>query len=158
MSAASLVGRFLLWSTLAGVLGAAAMVLVLWAFTCSGLANARLIIAVGSLLTRSYEKAMLVGGFVHLSAGIFFAQIYTYIMVAIGHPGIGTNLICGAAIGMFHGLIMSLILVAAVADAHPIEEFQQRSFAIALSHWVAHVAYGLVVGAVIGASGIIVAP
>ncbi len=134
------------------------MGLVLWGFTQSGLANAKLIIAVGSLLTRSYEKAAQVGCFVHLAAGVFFAQVYTYIMVAIGHPGIGTNLLCGGAIGMLHGLIMSLILIAAVADAHPIEEFQQRSFAIALSHWVGHVAYGLVVGAVIGASGIIVAP
>ncbi len=78
-------------------------------------------------------------------------------MVAVGHPGIGTNLIVGGGLGMIHGLIMSLILIAAVADAHPLEEFQQRSFSIALSHWVGHVAYGLVVGAVIGASGLVVA-
>jgi len=133
------------------------MVLVLWVFTRSGLAKARLIIAVGSLLTRSYERAALVGSFVHLALGIFFGQIYAFIMVEIAHPGFGTNLLIGGGLGMIHGLIMSLILIAAVADAHPLEEFQQRSFAIALSHWVGHVFYGLAVGAVIGASGIIVA-
>ncbi|MGH8336371.1 MAG: hypothetical protein ACRETL_06010, partial [Gammaproteobacteria bacterium] len=131
MSAASLIGYFLLWSAIAGVLGAVAMGLVLWGFTRSGLANAKLIIAVGSLLTRSYEKATLVGCFVHLAAGVFFAQIYTLGMISIGRPGFATNMLWGGAIGMLHGLIMSLVLVAAVADAHPLEEFQQRSFAIA---------------------------
>jgi len=132
------------------------MVLVLGAFTKSGLANARLIIAVGSLVTRSYEKAPLVGGMIHAAAGVFFAQIYTLAMLTVAHPGVGTNMLLGAAIGMLHGLFMALVLIAAVADAHPLEEFQQRSFAIAVSHWVAHIIYGLVVGAVIGASGIIV--
>ncbi len=156
-SAASLIGQFMIWSTLAGVVGAGAMCVVLWAFTRSGLANVRLVIAVGSLLTRSYEKAALVGGFVHLAVGVFFAQIYTLGMVAIGHPGIATNMLWGGAIGFLHGLIMSLVLIAAVADAHPLEEFQQRSFPIAVSHWVAHVIYGMAVGVVIGASGLVVA-
>ncbi len=156
MSAASLVGQFLVWSTLAGVLGAIAMGLVLWGFTKSGIANAKLIIAIGSLLTRSYENAALVGGFVHLAAGVFFAQLYTFAMIVLNQPGVGANMLWGGAIGMLHGLFMSLILVAAVADAHPVEEFQQRSFAIAISHWVGHIVYGMVVGAVIGASGITV--
>jgi len=76
-------------------------------------------------------------------------------MIAIAHPGAGANLLIGGAVGMFHGLMMALILIAAFAEVHPIEEFQQRSFAIALSHWVGHVCYDLVVGLVIGASGIV---
>jgi hypothetical protein len=157
MNLASLVGRFLIWSAIAGELGAVAMVLVLWAFTRSGLAKTRLIIAIGSLVTRSYERAAWMGGMIHVVAGLFFGQIYTLVLLAIGHPGVGPNMMWGAVLGMFHGLIMSLLLIAAVADAHPLEEFQQRSFAIALSHWVGHVAYGLVVGAAIGASGLIMA-
>jgi len=157
MNIATLIGKFILWSAVAGGLGALAMLLVLWVFTISGLAKVRLVIAVGSLLTRSYEKAALVGGCIHAALGLFFGQIYTWALVAIGHPGIGSNMMWGAVMGMFQGLVMSLVLIAAVADAHPLEEFQQRSFAIALSNWAAHVFYGLVVGAVIGASGLIVA-
>ncbi len=157
MSPANLIGQFLGWTTLAGLLGAAAMLVVLWAFTCSGLAHARLLVAVGSLLTRSYENAALVGGAIHIGLGVFFAQIYTFLMMEVGHPGLGPNLMWGAALGMMHGLIMSLVLIAAMAEVHPLEEFQKRSFAVALCHWVGHVAYGLVVGGVIGLSGLIVA-
>ena len=156
MSPASLIGRFLLWSALAGLLGAGAMLAVLWAFTRSGLARARLLVAVGSLLTRNYENAPLVGGAIHVFLGVFFAQIYAFLMIAVGDPGFGPNLAWGAALGMMHGLIMSLVLIAAIAEVHPLEEFQKRSFAIALSHWVGHVAYGLVVGAVIGLSALVV--
>jgi hypothetical protein len=155
MSHATLIGEFLVWAAVAGLLGAAAMLAVLWAFTRSGLANVRLLVAVGSLLTRSYENAPLVGGAIHIAAGIFFAQIYAFVMIAINNPGFGPNLAWGLFLGMFHGLIMSLVLIAAVAEAHPLEEFQKRSFSIALSHWVGHVAYGLVVGAVIGLSGLV---
>jgi hypothetical protein len=155
MSPATLIGEFLIWSAGAGLLGAAAMLVVLWAFTQSGLANARLLVAVGSLLTRSYENAPLVGGAIHIAAGVFFAQIYAFIMIAINHPGFGPNLTWGIFLGMFHGLIMSLVLIAAAGEVHPLEEFQQRSFSIALSHWVGHVAYGIVVGGVIGLSGLV---
>jgi hypothetical protein len=157
MSPASLIGSFLLWTTLAGLLGAVAMLVVLWGFTRSGLANVRLLVAVGSLLTRSYENAPLVGGAIHIFAGVFFAQIYAFLMIAVDKPGLGPNLMWGAALGTMHGLIMSLVLIAAVAEAHPLEEFRKRSFTIALCHWVGHVAYGLVVGAVIGLSGLVVA-
>lgn len=156
MNTATLIGKFILWSAVAGGLGAGAMLLVLWVFTVSRLAKVRLVIAVGSVLTRSYEKAALVGGCVHAALGIIFGQLYTWALIAIGHPGIGSSMMWGALMGMFQGLIMSLVLIAAVAEAHPLEEFQQRSFAIAVSNWVAHVFYGLVVGAVIGASGLIV--
>src|SRR5471030_1415284 len=99
MSPANLIGAFLLWATLAGLLGALAMLAVLWAFTRCGLARARLLIAVGSLLTRSYENAPLVGGAIHIFAGVFFAQIYAFFMMEIGHPGFGPNLMWGAALG-----------------------------------------------------------
>jgi hypothetical protein len=133
------------------------MLVVLWGLTCSGLAQTRLLVAVGSILTRSYENAPLVGGAVHVGLGVFFAQIYAFLMMEVGDPGLGPNLMWGAALGLMHGLIMSLFLIAAVAEVHPLEEFQKGSFAVALCHWVGHVAYGLVVGAVIGLSGLVVA-
>jgi hypothetical protein len=153
--AADLIGKYLLWSVVAGGLGVGVMTAVLWMITKSGISNARMVVAVGSLLTRGYEKAALVGGFVHTAAGIFFGLGYTYLLVAIGHAGVLPNILFGGLIGGVHGLVMALVLVAAVAEEHPMEEFQQRGFDVAVSHWFAHVAYGLVVGGVIGLSGLI---
>jgi hypothetical protein len=155
MKAASLIGEYLALSIIAGGLGAGAMAGVLWGITRSGLSNARMVVAIGSLLTRSYEKATLVGGFVHAAAGVFFGLIYTLILVAVGHPGVGANLLLGALIGLVHGIMMALVLVATVAEEHPLPEFQQRGFDIAISHALAHVVYGAVVGAIVGASGLL---
>jgi hypothetical protein len=154
MSAVSVILHFLAWSVAAGGVGALAMALVLWGFTRSGLTNARMVIAVGSLLTRSYENALLVGAFVHGIAGVLFGMVYTLILMVIGKPGVGPNLLLGVLLGGSQGLLVALSLVAVVADVHPLEEFRQRGFAIALSHWVGHMVYGLVVGGIIGASGL----
>jgi uncharacterized membrane protein YagU involved in acid resistance len=131
------------------------MSLLLWVITKSGLSNARMVVAVGSLLTQGYEKATLVGAFVHTAAGIFFGLIYTFLLIAVGHVGIWPNMLYGGLIGVVHGLLMALVLVAAVAEDHPLQEFQQRGFDVAMSHWIAHVVYGAVVGGVIGASGLV---
>lgn len=73
------------------------MLAVLYGLSSSGLAQTRLLTAVGSLLTRRYESAPMVGGAVHIALGIFFAQIYTFFMMAIGKPGLGPNLMWGIA-------------------------------------------------------------
>ena len=155
MNPVTIIGGYLFWSVLAGSLGAVAMVLVLWGFTHSGLAKVRLLLALGSLITRGYDKAILVGGFVHAAAGVFFGLCYTFLLVAVGHPGVGANLLMGAVIGAMHGLVMALVLVSTVSEVHPLPEFQQRGYIIALSHWVGHVVYGMTVGFVIGMSGLI---
>ena len=147
-------GKFFIWSAFGGLLGAGAMVMVLWAFTKTGLAKVRLVVAVGSLFTRSYERAVPVGCFVHVATGIFFGQIYGLVLMAIHSPNVGVNIAWGIGLGWFHGLMMALVLIGAIADAHPLEEFQQRSWAIAISHCVAHMMFGLVVGLVIGLSGL----
>ncbi|MGA2053288.1 MAG: hypothetical protein ABSH19_08255 [Opitutales bacterium] len=154
MRAVTIVEEYLCWSILAGGCGVGVMTLVLWLITRSGISNARMVVAVGSLLTRSYERATLVGAFVHTAAGMFFGLIYTLLLMAIGHPGLVPNIFFGGLIGVVHGLLMALVLVAAVAEEHPLKEFQQSGFDVAVAHWVAHVVYGLVVGMVIGLSGL----
>jgi len=41
-----------------------------------------------------------------------------------------------------------------VAEHHPLEEFNEAGFAIGLSHFAGHVAYGAVIGLVVGLSRI----
>jgi hypothetical protein len=42
------------------------------------------------------------------------------------------------------------MLVWLISDAHPLPEFKDADFAVGLVHFAGHVAYGAVVGLVIG--------
>jgi hypothetical protein len=56
----------------------------------------------------------------------------------------------GLGLGVVHGMLVSLMLVWVVAEQHPLEEFNEATFAIGLSHLVGHVVFGGVVGLVVG--------
>ena len=47
-------------------------------------------------------------------------------------------------------MLVSLMLVWVVCEAHPLEEFREAGFAVGLAHFAGHVAYGAVVGLIIG--------
>ena len=54
--------------------------------------------------------------------------------------------------GIFHGIVVSMVLVMAVSDSHPLEQFREAGFGVAISHFIGHVVYGLTVGIVFGLS------
>jgi hypothetical protein len=143
-----------LGTIVAGVTGTTLMTLVLTFIHSSGWANADMIRAVGSIITRRYENALLPGLFAHYLAGCVFAFPYVIIMrgtgvaPAIAMPGLGLLL------GTFHGVVMSYVMLALVAENHPVERFRHPGFEVAAAHFVAHVAYGLGVGAVVALLGI----
>lgn len=137
-------------SFISGLVATTGMTLLLTAITKSGLANADMVRAVGSLFTRSYDNAFKVGFIIHLSAGLVFGFIYTFAVQAFdvqGFPGIVGS---GVLIGFIHGAVVSFMLVAAVAEHHPLKEFQEAGFSVAAAHWAAHLLYGLLVGIVLG--------
>jgi hypothetical protein len=145
---------FLVTALAAGVLGGFAMELVLWSIGHAGWAKADMVVALGSLLTRSRVTAWRVGALVHTVAAIAFAILYALLMVTLGYSGMPDALMFGLAVGFFHGLVVSLGLGWVVATRHPLEEFQEAGFAVCLSHIIGHVAYGAVVGLVVGFSPI----
>lgn len=141
---------FLLTALAAGVVGGIAMEVVLWAIGAAGWAKADMIVALGSLLTKSRINAWRVGVIVHLMSAIGFALAYAALMVTLGYTRMPTSMMFGAAVGFAHGLIVSLALVWIVAEKHPLEEFNEAGLAIGLSHIVGHVVYGAAVGFVVG--------
>ena len=145
---------FLLTSLAAGVLGGVAMEGVLWLIGRAGWAKADMIVALGSLLTKSRERAWHVGAVVHILSAIGFAMIYTTLMLALGYTKMPISMMLGAGVGFLHGLVVSLALVWIVAERHPLEEFNEAGLAIGLSHIVGHVVYGAVIGVVVGLSPI----
>ncbi len=143
-----------LGTIVAGLAGTTLMSLVLTVVHTSGWANADMIRAVGSFVTRRYDNALLPGLLMHYAAGCVFAFPYVIIMrgtgvePAIAMPGIGLLL------GVFHGVAMSYVMLALVAETHPVERFRDPGFEVAAAHFVAHVAYGLGVGAVVALLGV----
>jgi hypothetical protein len=143
---------FLITSLAAGVLGGLAMEAVLWAIGRAGWAKADMVVALGSLLTRSRENAWRVGMIVHAGSAIFFAVAYTALLASVGITALPTSMMLGAGVGFLHGLFVTLGLVWVVAERHPLKEFNEAGLAIGLAHVVGHVAYGAVIGIVVGIS------
>jgi len=146
--------RFLLTALFAGVLAGIAMEIVLWVVGTAGWAKADMIVALGSLFTRSRANAWRVGAILHASAAIAFAVLYTLLLLKLGYTSMPQSMMLGAGIGFIHGLLVSLALVWVVAEQHPLEEFNEAGLAIGLSHILGHVVYGALVGVVVGISPI----
>ncbi len=144
--------KYLLTSLVAGVLGGLAMQLVMGLISRAGLAKGDMILALGSLLTKSRENAYRTGLFIHVTAALGFALVYALLLVTLGYTHLPLSLMVGLGVGVLHGLLVSLMLVWVVADKHPLEEFKEADLLVGLSHFAGHVAYGAVVGLVVGLS------
>lgn len=142
--------KYLITSLIAGVIGGLAMQLVMWLISRSGLAKGDMILALGSLITKSRDSAYRVGFVVHGIAAVGFGLVYTLLMVVVGYTALPQSLLLGLGVGIGHGLLVSLMLVWVVSDQHPLAEFKEADLLVGLSHFVGHVAYGGVVGFVVG--------
>jgi uncharacterized membrane protein YagU involved in acid resistance len=147
----TLVG-FLLTALVAGLLGGGAMEIVLWLLGRAGWAKADMLVALGSMVTKSRDHAWRVGAILHATSAIGFAVVYVLLMVCLGYTHLPVSMMLGLGIGFVHGLIVSLMLVWVVAERHPLPEFNDATLAIGLSHLVGHVAFGGVIGLVVGLS------
>jgi uncharacterized membrane protein YagU involved in acid resistance len=148
------IARFLITVGIAGIVAGAALEGVLWVLGVRGWAKANMIVALGSLFTRSRETAWRVGIILHAVAAIGFAVAYALLMLRLGFTRMPHSLFLGLGIGFAHGLIVSLGLVWVVAEQHPLAEFNEAGLAIGLSHILGHVVYGAVVGIVVAMAGL----
>jgi hypothetical protein len=137
-------------AVVAGVLGCCAMVGIMRLITRAEWARYDMIVAVGSMVTRTREGAFRVGGLIHVVSAAAFALLYTMLMWKFGLAHFPTAFFAGVGFGIVHGIIVSLMLVWIVAERHPLVEFQEAGLAVGLVHFAGHVAYGAVVGLVIG--------
>lgn len=144
----------LIQTALAGVIGTLGMSFVMSLIHRTGYTNADMIRALGSLATRKEEGSLLPGLIIHLTSGILFAFPYAIVLTLIGPPSSGATALLGAVVGLFHGIIVSFILLAVVSGMHPVERFRTAGLDVAVAHIVGHVAYGLLVGFAIGLLGV----
>ena len=109
-------------------------------------ANADMIRALGSCVTRSYEKALGWGLAIHFTGGLLFAFPYAIVLSAFANQGILLSVGMGALMGLVHGLVMSIALLAVVSEKHPLPQFQKADFEVAVAHIAGHIVYGMAMG------------
>lgn len=143
---------YALTSLVAGLLGGAVMVLVMRLIGRADPEKGDMIVALGSLVTKSRENAWRTGAVLHAISSIGFGLVYAGLLFVLGYTHLPLSMMLGLGVGIFHGLLASLMLVWVVAEKHPLEEFNEAGLAIGLSHFAGHVAYGAVVGLVVGLS------
>ncbi len=144
--------KYLCTALVAGVGGGLAMQLAMRLIAHGGHVKGDMILALGSLITKTRDNAYRVGLIVHVTAAIGFGLVYTLLMVTLGYTHLPLSLMLGLGVGALHGLIVSLMLVWVVADQHPLEEFKETDLLVGLSHMAGHVAYGAVIGLIVGLS------
>jgi hypothetical protein len=142
--------RIAVTAVVAGILGGSAMIAVMWLMTRAEWEKFNMIVAVGSLVTHDRKNAFRVGVIVHAVSAIAFAALYTVAMWKFGFAHFPIAIFACTGIGIVHGMVVSLLLVWKIADQHPLVEFQEADLVIGLVHFVGHIAYGAVVGLVIG--------
>ena len=137
---------------IAGVTGTVFMSLVMWFIHQRGWANADMIRAIGSLVTRRYENSVGPGLLLHLAAGCLFAVAYLFIMRSTGFSNPVHLVFIGLALGTFHGAAMIFILMA-LAEKHPVTQFRTANVNVAFAHVVGHMAYGASIGLIVAFLG-----
>ncbi len=128
---------------------------MLYLITRSGVTNARMVFAVGSIFTRTEESALFVGTTFHLISGSIFGIIYSLAFMVASPMNATLVISAGAGLGFIHGLIVCFALIATVSEVHPLEEFRGVGIAVGVAHLIVHILYGLLVGVVIAASGLV---
>ncbi len=139
---------------LAGIVGTAAMTIFLIVPRFLKTENVDIIRAVGALWTKKEEGAWAPGFVIHFVSGIAFAYIYWFLFGLANLPlNVGTGVLAGAV----HGAIVMLLTGIAIQEHHPVSKYQNRGPMTGFMQLLAHVLYGLIVGAIVHAFALPVA-
>lgn len=138
----------------AGIFSTFIMIVFLEIVTRTKLANADMVRAVGSIITRDYDKAFIPGLIIQFGFGIIFGFIYFGILTYFT-SNINLNaIIMGGLMGLFHGIVVGFVGVITIAEHHPLEKFKKTGFTVAVAHLFGHIIYGISIGIIFSESGI----
>ena len=141
--------RLILMPIVAGLIATGGMTAFLWAINRTGWTNADMVRAVGSLLTKSYDNALGVGLVVHFVNGMIIAAAYLHLLSLLYLTSLGFEIFGGAVIGLFQGFVVGWGIIR-FAHRHPVAQFQEADYQVAIAHLIGHVIYGLLIGTIFG--------
>jgi hypothetical protein len=131
---------------LGGIAGTAVLTLFLLLPSYLGWGRVEVFRAVGSLMTGKSEKAFSTGVFLHIALGILFAYVYAGFL-SLSH--LPFNALSGLFLGTLHGSVVMLLVGIVILEHHPVAAYHERGPAMGLAQLVAHMLYGVTVGAVV---------
>ncbi|CAM2064323.1 hypothetical protein SCOR_03070 [Sulfidibacter corallicola] len=134
---------------ISGFIGVLVMTLFLRRARFLHLPESQMVRAIGSMITKNYDTSLIPGTIVHFTVGTFFGYVYWFLLQTAPEQQHWHTMVYVAACGMMglvHGLVVTLFLVIAVAQYHPVERFQKLTPNDMVSHVIAHLAYGITVG------------
>jgi hypothetical protein len=103
--------------------------------------------ALGSYHTRARgPRARRIGWAAHSLGGIVLGIAYAWLLRLMGfspHPG---AIILGAALGFFHGLLVSYLLMYWLAEEDAPQRYQGATMVVGGVHLVGHIFFGAVMG------------
>jgi hypothetical protein len=159
----------MIWGALVGgVLGTVVLTTMLRGASELGWTRMDLPFLLGTAVTADRVRAKAVGYALHFVFGILFALAYDAVFVVVGHSGFALGALLGLAHGLFAGTALVSVLLPVVhprmgtgfdaAGSAPLLEppgFMLRNYGrqTPLATLVSHVAYGAIVGGVIGLAG-----
>lgn len=137
---------------IAGILGVIVMTFFFRRARFFHLPETQMIRAIGSMVTKDYETALLPGTIIHTIGGIMFAYLYSFLLSTAPNTegSVMVVVVVCTMMGVVHGLVVTLFLVISVAQYHPLERFRQLDPGDMAAHVISHIAYGLTVGTTLG--------
>ena len=141
--------RLVLMPIVAGFIATGGMTAFLWSINRTGWTNADMVRAVGSLVTKSYDNALRVGLIIHFVNGIIIAAAYLHLLSLLYLTNLGFAIFGGGVIGLFQGFVVGWGIIR-FAHRHPVEQFKEADYQVAIAHVIGHVVYGLLIGAMFG--------
>ncbi len=139
--------KYILLPIVGGFIATLGITLVLWIIDKTGWTKADMVRAVGCLFTKSLENALKIGLVIHFTAGIIISGIYLHVLSLLNLPNFFSIVIVGALIGFIHGFVVGFGIVI-FAEHHPVEQFQEADFQVAVAHVLGHIVYGLLIGVI----------
>jgi hypothetical protein len=84
------------------------------------------------------------------SAGIIVAFLYVVFISPSFSCSITSSAAVGAVTGLFYGIVVFLSLVFLVGQRHPLKQFRETSFEVAVVYLLGCFIYGVIVGVTVG--------
>lgn len=136
----------------AGLAATAVMSVFLWLLRATHTVDSELVPALGGLVVKDERHSKSVGFLLTFVFGVIFAFVYLGLWSLFDFTRTIEFMLLGVALGFAHGLVFSIMLVNLVSEHHPRRKFRQEvGVGVALSYLLAHVVYGVALGAAAGA-------